>query len=451
MDYLKNTSYIFIPFNFSDPADFKRLIDEFDKSILLKKTNDKILYMLKYVSDKINSNDKESCQCFHYEVTDYARNELNLATKDDWFTTKEIVEDGKSKQREEEYRFKILSIQLYCFSTTVGIFAFKIYFEKNDPFWISNAQYYLKKVSRENICLDFKDAPCTTMLEISKSITKKFSHITEMNYFYYANPTTERANLLTYIEVAPQESYKKELYYLKRCYSDGYLYVENEKLDEEQTYIPSNDTVWGISSEAAVCLACPDMGRGKFLRSTFYENFNAQYLFMYVLLLHQKYVLYMFLTKIGIGTYNNLETLETYRHQLYEFETDFVFSCITEVPQYQNLYDRMAQAFSLKKMYEDVHEPLVSLGEIRRETAENEQKKRDDNVNKALLMLSVLSFFSALVDSFDFVQSFFGWFLGGIGIKVIQICCILGITVTVAFVFKNLFKSKRSSSKNHKQ
>lgn len=159
----------------------------------------------------------------------------------------------------------------------------------------------------------------------------------------------------------------------------------------------------------------------------------------------------MFLTKIGIGTYNNLETLETYRHQLYEFETDFVFSCITEVPQYQNLYDRMAQAFSLKKMYEDVHEPLVSLGEIRRETAENEQKKRDDNVNKALLMLSVLSFFSALVDSFDFVQSFFGWFLGGIGIKVIQICCILGITVTVAFVFKNLFKSKRSSSKNHKQ
>ena len=130
MDYLKNTSYIFIPFNFSDPADFKRLIDEFDKSILLKKTNDKILYMLKYVSDKINSNDKESCQCFHYEITDYARNELNLATKDDWFTTKEIVEEGKSKQREEEYRFKILSIQLYCFSTTVGIFAFKIYFRR---------------------------------------------------------------------------------------------------------------------------------------------------------------------------------------------------------------------------------------------------------------------------------------------------------------------------------
>ena len=151
----------------------------------------------------------------------------------------------------------------------------------------------------------------------------------------------------------------------------------------------------------------------------------------------------MFLMKIGIGIYNNLETLEEYRQELYEFETDFVFSCVTEVPQYQNLYDRMADAFSLKKMYDDVHEPLVSLGEVRRETTENEQKKRDDNVNRALLMLSVLSFFSALVDSFDFVESFFGWFLDERGVEIIQVCCIIGIVVTVFLAFRSLLDSKK--------
>lgn len=87
---------------------------------------------------------------------------------------------------------------------------------------------------------------------------------------------------------------------------------------------------------------------------------------MYVLLLHQKYVLYMFLTRIGIGMYNNLATLEEYRQDLYEFETDFVFTCVTEVLQYQNLYYRMTEVFSLKNVYEDIHEPLISLGEIRR-------------------------------------------------------------------------------------
>lgn len=230
---------------------------------------------------------------------------------------------------------------------------------------------------------------------------------------------------------------------MRRCYSDGFIYIENDKIDEEEIFFPTKDTVWGISPEAAICLVCPGYGREQFLRGTFYKNFNAQYLFMYVLILHQKYVLYMFLMKIGIGTYNNLETLEEYRQALYEFETDFVFSCVTEVPQYQNLYDRMTKAFSLKKMYDDVHEPLISLGEVRRETAENEQKRRDDNVNHALLMLSVLSFFSALVDSFDFIESFFGWFLDDIWVKVVQICCIIGIVITVLFAFKKLHGSKK--------
>ena len=333
-------------------------------------------------------------------------------------------------------------MQLYLFRTTVGIVAFQINLENDDPFWVSNAQYHLKKVSREKISC--KNVTTTkTLLDISKDLVSEFLAISKFSFFYYANPSTERANVLTYLVVEPQDDYKKELFYLRRCYSDGFIYTEDDKLDEKEIFIPSKDTTWGISPEAAVCLVCPKHGSEKFLRETFYKNFNAQYLFMYIFLLHQKYVLYMFLTKIGIGIYNDLGTLEEYRQELYEFETDFVFSCVTEVPQYQKLYDRMTEAFSLKKMYEDVHEPLISLGEIRREAAENAQKKRDGNLNKALLMLSVLSFFSALVDSFDFVESFFGWFLNEAGVRLVQVCCIIGISLIVFLVFKNLFDSRK--------
>lgn len=229
---------------------------------------------------------------------------------------------------------------------------------------------------------------------------------------------------------------------MRRCYSEGFIFQEDELLERDEIYIPSPSTVWGISPEAAVCLACPESGNEEFIRKKFYNNFKAQYLFMYVLLLHQKYVLYYFYTKIGIGTYNNLETLEEYRNQLYEFETDFVFSLVTEVPQYQRLYDRMTKAFSLKKMYEDVHEPLKSLSEVRREAAEKKQKQRDDNVNKALFMLSLLSFFSALVDSFAFADTFFGWFLDDTGVKIAQIICIVLIVITLIIVIKNLISSR---------
>lgn len=438
MSRLKNISYFFIPFLFKKRDDFAPLIEAINESDSWEQVHDEIVYMLKYVADKFDSHNRETCQCFHYMLKELSREKFGLATENDWFTTtKHTFND-----QDENILFKILNVQIYCFSTTVGIIAFKVYLEKDDPFWVSNAQYHLKKVSREKV--SFMDSmESTTMLDISKQLLSEFETISEITFFYYANPSTERANVLTYLEVAPQESYKKELFYLRRCYSDGYVYTEDRKLDENEIYISSKDIVWGISPEAAVCLVAPSYGREEFLSGKFYTNFNEQYLFMYVLLLHQKYALYMFLTKIGIGIYNDLVTLEEYRQELYEFETDFVFSCVTEVPQYQNLYDRMTDAFSLKKMYEDVHEPLISLSEIRRETAESEQKVRDDNVNKALLMLSILSFFSALVDSFDFVEAFFGWFLGGLCVRIIQVCCIVGIVVTVFFVFKNLINSRK--------
>lgn len=440
MDSLKNVSYIFIPFLYKKQTDFGSLIDELSGSETWTLIHDEIVYMLKYVADKIDSRNRKNCQCFHFELNREARKKLGLEPEEFWYSTSEHIFYESS----EKFRFQILSVQLYCFSTTVCIIAFKVHFEKNDPIWLSSAQYYVKKVSREKIYKTESQERYDTMLAISKRLVSHLQSVCEFDFFYYANPSTERANMLTYLEVEAKEDYRQELFYLRRCYRESFLYAENEELDRDEIYIPSKDIIWGISPEAAVCLVCPELGRGQFIQGTFYKNFNAQYLFMYVLLLHQKYTLYMLLTKIGVGTYNNLETLEEYRQQLYEFETDFVFSCITEVPQYMYLYERMIQAFSLKKMYEDVHEPLRSLGEIRRTISEDKQKRQDNKVSKALLMLSVLSFFSALVDSFDFVESFCGWFLTDIGVKVVQVFCIAVIFIIAVYVFWSLIHSKKN-------
>ena len=70
-----------------------------------------------------------------------------------------------------------------------------------------------------------------------------------------------------------------------------------------------------------------------------------------------------------------MSELEEYRRRLYDFETDFVFSYVTEVPQYQELYDRVAQSFALRRLFEDVHKPLNSLADVRREAAEEEHRE----------------------------------------------------------------------------
>lgn len=325
--------------------------------------------------------------------------------------------------------------------------AFELQFTENDPLWIATAEYHLKKVSRECVVPLLKDNEPDqkkemTLLDFAEALSEDLMGDVPFDFFFYANPSTERANSLTYLDVPEQEDYSKELYYLRRCYSEDFAYNKNPESEAKEIYCAGREITWGISPEAAICLARPE-GHESFVHDVFFKNFNQHYLFMYVLLLHQKYVLYMMLTQIGIGTYNKLETLEEYQHQLYEFETDFVFSRVTEVPQYQNLYNRLAEAFALKEMFLDVREPLVSLSEIRRTANEKKQQNRDNAVNRSLFMLSLLTFFSALLDSFDFVESFFSWFFDANIIKGIQIGSMALVVLAFVYVIKNLISSKK--------
>lgn len=451
MDSLNNSTFIFLPFSYNDNRKYKAIIDACDKSESWTLCDDKIKYLLKFVSDKIDNKNRDKCQCFHYILNDSVREKFGLGTDKEWFSTPEHSIKGETVS----YKFRILNAQLFVFSTAIGIISFNIEFEKSDTFWISNALYHLKKVSRERIFNEKEDS-FSTMLDLSVNITNELCNISKVDFFYYANPSTERANVFSYIEVDSLDNYKNDLFFLRRCYSDGYIYTENIEAESREIIKASKEIFWGVSSEAAVCLTCPSLGRRDFIKNTFFTNFNAQYLFMYVLLLHQKYVLYMFMTNIGIGTYNNLEPLEEYRNQLYEFENDFVFSMVTEVPQYQNLYDRITEVFALKQIFEDVHEPLISLEEIRREKDDKESKIREDRVNNALWFLTILSVFSALIDSFDFSEKFGGWFLNEKGIIIAQVICIVLIFACLIYNFGSRFiqkirknKLKNKSEKNN--
>ena len=438
MEYMKNTSYFFVPFKYEKYERFKDLTRMLDESDSWDLVHDEIIYMMKYVADKLDSRKPEQCLCFHYEWN--GRKREDFSGLKDWFSTKKHPFQGT----EISFRFQLIGIQLYCFSTSVCIMVFQVQFEKNDPNYIASAEYYLKKVGREKIFSD-QNPNEITFLKIAEKLMREVEEIGTFDYFYYANPSTERANVLSYLEMEKKEDYREDLFFLRYCYSEGFLYTEDQEREKKEINQSSHDMIWGVSQEAAVCITCPEMGRGTFIRTTFYRNFNYQYLYMYILLLHQKYVLYMFLTEIGVGRYNTLETLEEYRRRLYEFEADFVFSCVTEVAQYQRLYDRMTDVFALKDMYEDVNEPIRALTEERKRETEEEQKSREAKLNRSLLFLSILSVFSALIDSFDFSASFLGGTLkfGPAVVHGVQGVCILLIFSDCGRSFEKFIRFKK--------
>ena len=102
----------------------------------------------------------------------------------------------------------------------------------------------------------------------------------------------------------------------------------------------------------------------------------------------------------------------------------------------------MTDAFALRDMYEDVQESLLSLSEVRRGELEKQQKKREDKMNSALVVLSLLGAFSALSDIRQVVDSFFGEFLDETMIEIIQGGCAVIIILIMIYVFSLLIKKK---------
>ena len=78
---------------------------------------------------------------------------------------------------------------------------------------------------------------------------------------------------------------------------------------------------------------------------------------------------------------------------------------------------------------------------MRRSESEKKREKRDKSVNTALIMLSVLSFFSALIDSVDFADSFLGLFMGAVGIWIVKSIFIGAIVCVTIYVIITLIGS----------
>ena len=150
------------------------------------------------------------------------------------------------------------------------------------------------------------------------------------------------------------------------------------------------------------------------------------------------------------------EALVEYRDRLYEFETDFVFSCISEVPQYQILYEMMYKVLKLDSMYKDVREPLQMLSRLEQEKREQHEKKQEEEkslqnwrLTEAMFLLSVLVVVSALTDGFDLSGSVLGSLgLPGLAIKTAQFLALAAIAVYFIYVMVKMRRNRKESRRS---
>lgn len=407
-------SFIFMPFKLKDTADFRRLYAneaQMQKHGWLSDRNPAFggiyhnYYLLRYAAKHVNSDNTTDRQCFHYIFDKTHRGESDKLFSDQFFCKKSVRDDG------DLTAFHIADSHLYFFSSGIGILAYRLTFKDADARIMADALFQLKRAGRKSLLTQNQcDAKPYSMMTFSEKLTAQIQGENGWEFFFYADALSYRCNTLSLIELEDEDDCPEALYFLRNAYGLGFKMMDDETTNQKEVFRTAADRTWGVTSEGAACVAVVTTDADKaFTEGEFCRNFNTNYLFMFILALHQKYVLYHFLTNISMHMYEdeNLENLETYQNQLSLFEKDFSFNVVTEVPQYQLVYEKLREAFNLHKMYEDVHEPLASLSELRREEREKREKKQEQVVNGAMNAISILAIFSALVDSFDLLREVF--------------------------------------------
>lgn len=420
-----NSTFFFIPLRFRDPGSYADLTDRLDRDPLWEGKRDHLRYLMRYVSDKLED------QCRHYVLQEEAFSALSLPPAGTRLHTRTFKEDSGSRA----YGFALETVHLYVFETSVCVLALEISFEDPDPLAVSAGIFHLKNVSREPFAPEGQKADRKnglTFLSLARTLLAGLEEDFGLQYFFYISPGAERASFLTLAETEDLKDRERILYFLRNGYNEGYGYVPWPEKEKEEIFSLTRGAVWGVSAEGAACLISRDSGREDFYQNVLIPNFRSQYLYMYVLLLHQKYVLYMFLTDIGKGRRNDLKTLENYQARFYEFETDFVFSFVSEVPQYQILYERVRQAFALDSMYRDINDPLVTL---RREREKEEDRVRDGFLN----ILTLLTMVSVMTDGVSLIGEILGMFAEGtafspVGMLLIHLVQFLYLIGIVLFI-----------------
>ena len=450
-DYQTNISWLFIPFRLESEVPCAKTIASLASSGWLpqKMANS---YLLKYISDKYDSSDEENCCCFHFRLRDEMKEKTGISREGEWKGSKNWYYQGKLC----EFRFHLQDAHLFFFRSGIGIIAFQVHTDSGEPKYISTLLFHLKRVSVIQIRADREGTEDTTLLDIARGLVGTLGSAGAPAFFEFLNPGEERANVLCYLELPPKADYSSELFYLRHCYGDSYRESRDEDAEKKEVLSLVSGFTWGISAEALVCIAAGTQEQKSFRESAFFSNFNQNYLLLYVLLLHQKAKLYHFLTKIGIGNSNSIKALEAYQQELYEFETDYVFSTVSEVPQYQIVYERVEEAFALRKLFDDVHYPLKYLSIVRQREIENTEAKRKKKTSTALATLSLLSLISAfqsvrslLTENFEY--SLCTPFLKGATIFAILLLMAALISLLIVFIARPVwqFISRKIKGQKH--
>ncbi len=299
--------------------------------------------------------------------------------------------------------FKIENVYLVLFDTAVFFFVFQVSFlnPEHSMRKMANSLYFLKKPAEIKISTKIHNKQKKKQLvDIVKEIIgvsfEKYS--IEYEVFFYLDEKYARSNYLLMTK-APgnisEDELHQSLYFLRNGFSDRYKVVN----DNCQDYNGPNGRHWGITSESSVCII--EDSTNFLVENKQFAEFKTEYFIIYTLLLFQKYTYFYLLNVLSCLNYGKKKELKKYKELLSDFERDYVFSVITDIPQYKEVYELIVEKLNLARLSNDVQVPIKELDD-------RTQASHERRIEAIGFLFSVLGVFSIIVDGNQVFQMFSG-------------------------------------------
>ena len=135
-----------------------------------------------------------------------------------------------------------------------------------------------------------------------------------------------------------------------------------------------------------------------YLHSLKLQRLQTDYYFMYLLLLNQKYSAVEYIKMVSQSLDGSTKYVEMLNRRIVQLKNTFSFNVISDDSIVQNIYSKMFSVLEIHNLLEDVIE-----NEKQMELLQKAKHMKDDRLsNKYLFGISILSLFSALIDSASF-------------------------------------------------
>ncbi len=466
-----NHSYFFVPFKVDSLDIWKTTVESMryinkkgDELGVWKRIVDTLpVHLMKYVNDGVGYNTERQ---YAYELCE--KREYGIPYTDG---NKKILKTIlKRNEKVLEVEFDISHIRMHMFGTGIGILVYDIsYSDEMDYESILEFNYQFKKMGIDKFIIDNcqvdRKEKMPFMYNLSQNIVSCNSAcLTKTEIFFNAvSKVKMQANVFCILSDSTTDNIDNKLFHLARAYNSDYQYSEYAESSGITVYNPYSYVHWGYCEQG---IACVYSDVCKFTHNQLPGNLQNDYYFMYLILLHQRYMLLDLMDKTLICKKGSIGEWKKIQESLLDFEIEYSFNVISDEMTYHKIYSDMRSKLSVIELENDINDVsnrMYVLNQEEEKKCANEIHEQEEisadirsrRTDIVLGLLSLLAIFSALVDSTDVINEWCSkddkvtllWphFLsyGIIGIVTLVVVCFLIHSYLQYRKIKNKNKDKR--------